>query len=167
MTNLSKIALGLGSNLGDRLANIRAAVNMILSAGVQNMSVSGVYETLPWGNEDQRRFLNACVVAETASDPFIFLQNLKAIEKRIGRVSRERWGPREIDADILLWGNMSLQTPTLSIPHPYMHRRAFVLVPLAQIAPNMKHPLLKMTVSELLSKLEEKDTGEIIKVTVI
>lgn len=170
MPNPSKIALGLGSNVGDRLANIRAAVRMIVEIGVGNMSVSSVYETPPWGNDEQGSFLNACIVLEAAFEPFVFLRKLKAIEKTIGRVPRERWGPREIDADILLWGDLCLQTPTLSIPHPFMHKRAFVLVPLAQIAPDMRHPLLKMTVCELLSGLaeeDEKDIKEIIKVGMI
>lgn len=164
MWNPSKIAIGLGSNMGDRLGNIRRALDMIVALDVRDIKTSDVYETPPWGNESQRRFLNACAVFEATFEPFAFLRQLKAIEKKIGRVEREHWGPREIDVDILLWGELCLRTPTLSIPHAYMHQRAFVLLPLAQIAGDMKHPVFERTVAELLSKLGTDEKKEVIRV---
>lgn len=164
MWNPSKIAIGLGSNVGDRLGSIRRALGMVRELGVRNMKTSDVYETPPWGNESQHRFLNTCAVFEAAFEPFAFLRQLKAIEKKLGRVEREHWGPREIDVDILLWGELCLQTPTLSIPHPHMHRRAFVLLPLAQIAGDMRHPLLETTIADLLLKLGAGERDDVIRV---
>ena len=160
----SKIAVGFGSNVGDRLGNIRRALRMVSTLDVRDVKTSDVYETPPWGNESQHRFLNACAVFEAAFEPFAFLQQLKTIERKIGRVEREHWGPREIDVDILLWGDLRLQTPTLSIPHPHMHRRTFVLVPLAQISGDMRHPLLEETVSDLLSKLNVEERNDVLRV---
>lgn len=164
MCSSSKIALGIGSNIGNRLDNIRRALHTISTWNVHSMIVSDIYETPPWGNESQGRFLNACAVFETDFEPFALLRCLKAVERKIGRVEREHWGPREIDLDILLWGNLRLQTPTLSIPHPHMHRRAFVLLPLAQIAGDMRHPILGATVGELLEGLGEESRLGIVKV---
>lgn len=164
MCSRSRVAVGLGSNVGDRLGNIKRALEMIAALGVKGMRVSDVYETPPWGNESQRRFLNACAVFDALCEPFALLRTIKTIEKKIGRVRRERWGPREIDVDILLWGDFRLRTPTLSIPHPNMHRRAFVLLPLAQIAGNMRHPLLSVSVAEMLAALEARERDDVIKI---
>lgn len=165
MCSPSKIALGIGSNVGDRLNNIRRALHTIATWDVRNMTASDIYETPPWGNESQGSFLNACATFEADFEPFALLRCLKTVERKIGRVEREHWGPREIDLDILLWGDLRLRTPTLSIPHPHMHRRAFVLIPLAQIARDMRHPILDVTIGTLLEKLDEENRLDIVRIT--
>ncbi|GHS93299.1 2-amino-4-hydroxy-6-hydroxymethyldihydropteridine diphosphokinase [Synergistales bacterium] len=136
-----KAALGLGTNLGNRLLNLRAAVRYLR----ENMNViakSDVFETEPWGVTDQPRFLNACVLAEPLCgkpfDPENLLSILKAIEKRMGRTNTRRWGERVIDIDILLIDDLVYKSEILTIPHPYMRERQFVLTPLSQILPEWK-----------------------------
>lgn len=133
---LQSVFLGLGSNLGNREANIQEAIQLI-SHFVAVKKISSVYETAPWGKEDQPSFLNAVVETEIPkSSPEEFLKKLQEIEKKIGRQKREKWGPREIDVDILFWGNKKIKSDTLTIPHPYWKERDFVLKPLREIAPN-------------------------------
>lgn len=165
MCSRFRVAVGLGSNIGNRLGNINRALGMIAALGVSKMKASNIYETPPWGNESQRRFLNACVVFDAFCEPFALLREFKEIERGVGRVPREHWGPRELDVDILLWGDFCLRTPTLSIPHPYMHQRAFVLLPLAQIAEDMRHPLLGKSIRELLAAMDPKELDGIVKIT--
>jgi 2-amino-4-hydroxy-6-hydroxymethyldihydropteridine diphosphokinase len=129
-----KIFVGLGSNLGDRLANLKAAVNALrASAGIEVVRNSSVYETEPVGVEDQPRFLNAVVELRSELSALDLLGRLKAIEAEVGRKPAERWGPREIDLDLLLYGNEAIDSGELEVPHPEMKRRAFVLVPLLEI----------------------------------
>jgi 2-amino-4-hydroxy-6-hydroxymethyldihydropteridine diphosphokinase len=149
---VSEYALSLGSNVGNRLGNIRRAVYMLGLSGRSITAKSGVYETPPWGLEEQPRFLNACVLLDADIRPRELLAAAKDIEREIGRKTRERWGPREIDIDILTCGSLLLAEDGLSIPHPSMFERAFVLVPLSDIADRWKHPSLGATVGEMLAK---------------
>lgn len=152
------IYLALGTNLGDRLANLRAALRS-LPPDVQPVSVSRVFETPPWGFADQPAFLNMALHARTTLEPGSLLRKLKTLEVELGRGETFRWGPRVIDLDILFYDDLVLDTPPLVIPHPRLHERGFVLVPLADIAPDLVHPILGKTVRELLADV---DAGEIV-----
>ncbi len=128
--------LSLGANLGNREETLREAVRRIGAAeSVELTAVSSVYETEPWGKLDQPRFLNLAVAVETTLSPEALLALAQKIEKELGRVRHERWGARTIDIDILCFEGVERNTPDLTLPHPYMTERAFVLVPLAEIAP--------------------------------
>lgn len=151
------IYLALGTNLGDRLANLRAALRS-LPPDVQPVSVSRVFETPPWGFADQPAFLNMALHARTTLEPGSLLRKLKTLEVELGRGETFRWGPRVIDLDILFYDDLVLDTPPLVIPHPRLHERGFVLVPLADIAPDLVHPALGKTVRQLLADV---DAGEI------
>ena len=152
-------ALPLGSNVGNRLDNIRQAVVLMKPLGKVTKR-STVYETPPWGVEEQPRFLNACVLLETDAPPKILLGKLKEIEQAVGRVERERWGPREIDIDILTYGGEVINEAELTTPHPRMRERAFVLVPLSEIAPDMKIPPDDSEVSRIALKIHEKASDD-------
>jgi len=145
--------LGLGSNLGDRQAHIQAALEALAEAGLAVGAASPLYESEPWGLADQPRFLNAACAIETVLSPLALLDLLQAIEREMGREPGVRYGPRPIDLDILLYGGRCLQTPRLVVPHPAMLQRAFVLVPLADIAPDARHPCSGLTIAEHLARL--------------
>lgn len=148
--------IGFGSNIGDRLSFIRHALHLLSQTdGITIKEISSLYETEPVGNEDQSLFLNGAVELDTYLSPQKLLRKLKEIETDVGRQHRTRWGPREIDLDLLIYGKMCLQTPELIIPHPEMYNRRFVLTPLAEIAPNLLHPTLKKTIQLLLNRLED------------
>ena len=142
--------LALGSNIGDRETNLCAAIQSISAAGIPVLRESPIYETEPVGLTDQRWFLNMVVEAETALFPMQLLTRTGKIERALGRVRTVANGPRTIDIDILLYGNAVIRTPRLEIPHPRMHERRFVLAPLADLAPALRHPLLRQTVRQLL-----------------
>ncbi len=132
------ICLGLGSNVGDREGNIRAAVAKLAAwPGLAVTRVSSLYETAPVGYTDQPDFLNAVACVETSLSPQELLTACLAVEKDLGRERKVRWGPRTIDIDVLLYDEVTLATPELTLPHPRLHERAFVLVPLAELAPDM------------------------------
>jgi 2-amino-4-hydroxy-6-hydroxymethyldihydropteridine diphosphokinase len=141
-------ALGLGSNLGNRLENLRAALRF-LRESFKILKTSDVFETAPWGVTDQPYFLNACLLAECEMPPERLLERVKEIEKKMGRTAARRWGERLIDIDILLMDSLVRDAPDLRIPHADMHRRDFVLIPLAQILPGWVHPVMGRTAASL------------------
>ena len=133
-----RIYLGLGANLGDRRASLRRALRLLAHLeDTQLLRVSSFYETPPWGNEKQPPFLNACAALETRLSPLVFLRRTQRIERALGRVRKEHWGPRTIDIDLLFAEGFESAAPELRLPHPYLHERAFVLLPLAEIAPGL------------------------------
>ena len=156
---MTKVFLGLGSNLGDREKNIKEAVRQLQESGIAGeMRISSIYETEPEGVKDQPLFLNAILKIETDLSPRDLLGMLQAVERRLGRKKVRKWGPRTIDLDILLYGDLVLREEDLEIPHPLLAKRSFVLDPLAEIAPEIVHPRLKMTISALRDNLLLKKT---------
>jgi 2-amino-4-hydroxy-6-hydroxymethyldihydropteridine diphosphokinase len=147
---MKKIYLGLGSNVGDREANLRAAVEQLQAPDLRVLRVSPVYETEPVGYADQRWFWNAVAEAETELFPLQLLARAGQVERALGRRRSIPNGPRTIDIDVLLYGNTIMNSPSLEIPHPRMAERRFVLAPLADLAPELRHPVLRRTVRELL-----------------
>jgi len=125
--------------------------------GIEIIDRSDVFETCPVGPVDQNRFLNACVLCKILMSPYELLAELKNIEKSLGRRKGKKWGPREIDLDILLYEDKILNSDVLTIPHPELHKRDFVLSPLAQIAPNWIHPVMKTKISDLKGNLRDVD----------
>jgi 2-amino-4-hydroxy-6-hydroxymethyldihydropteridine diphosphokinase len=144
------VYLSLGSNVGDRAKNLRAAIDELPHAGVAITRVSSFYETEPVDLREQPWFLNCVVEAETHFDPNMLLRALREIETKMGSRKLVPKGPRLIDMDILLYGSETMDTKELHVPHPRMHLRRFVLVPLVEIAPEAVHPSLKKTVKQLL-----------------
>ena len=165
--------LGLGSNLGCREDNLSQAIRQLGRPKVQTATTEGqpytptlceaetlkvlrassVYETAPWGLEDQPDFLNCVVEISTALSPAELLDRAKDVEQEMGRLPGPRFGPRVIDVDILLYGNIVVDQPDLQIPHPRLHLRAFALIPLDELDCRLTHPKLKVTVAELAAKV--------------
>lgn len=155
------VFLGLGANLGDRRAALRAAVAE-LRAVLADVRISALYETAPWGDADQPPFLNAALRGRTSLAPLELLDQTQAIEARLGRVrSGRRWGPRAIDIDILLYGSETVAHPRLAIPHPLIRERAFVLRPLADLAPSRAIPPDYVQTAELLTIVKADDVRQI------
>ena len=147
------VTLALGTNLGDRPGNLRAAI-AALPPVVTVLERSFVYETLPWGMTDQPSFLNMVIKGETGQKPQELLKNLKELETRLGRIPSIHYGPRKIDIDILFYDDLVFDSPDLILPHPHMQERAFVLVPLSDLAPEYLHPVLGKTIRQLLAQVD-------------
>lgn len=153
-----RVQLGLGSNLGDREAMLKSAISALNSLRNTRVTrVSPCYETEPLGPQGQPAYLNLAVEVETALEPLELLREAKAIERGLGRQQRERWGPREIDVDIILWGPRVEDTEELALPHKEFRNRAFVLVPLADIAADVVDPVTGATVGELAAQYNAND----------
>ncbi len=151
------VYLGIGSNIGDREDNCLKAISLLEENGLKITKRSSLHETEPWGVKDQPQFVNMAVEAETDLSPRELLVILKKIENAMGRLPEKKWGPRIIDIDILMYDDLKINEADLTVPHPLMHERAFVLVPLSEIAPEKVHPALHKTVSELLNQKTSPD----------
>lgn len=153
--SMPTVYLSLGSNVGDREANLRAAVAALAPAGVHVQKLSSIYETEPVDYLDQAWFLNCVVEGETELTPQRLLQALRSIETQLGSQKPFAKGPRKIDLDVLLYGSETIDTLELQIPHPRLQLRRFVLTPLAEIAPHLKHPAWSGTAADLLARVAD------------
>ena len=149
--------IGIGSNLGDREFNCKQAIGLLRQKGITVRKESSLYETTPWGVRDQPLFLNMAIEIETDLKPFELLRTLKDIENEMGREETFLWGPRIIDLDILLYDNNIVDEKGLRIPHPHMQDREFVLRPLCEIAGDVIHPSLLLSIEELLQRLKSTE----------
>ena len=158
---MSRAYIALGSNLGDRRAHLEAALRLIKTPAIKVSAVSGFYQTPPVDcPPDSPPFLNATAALETGLSPRALLDRLLDVERELGRVRQgePRYAPRTVDLDLLLYDELVLEEPGLVIPHPRMHRRRFVLAPLAEIAPEFHHPVLQQTIAKLLAAVESAET---------
>lgn len=151
---MKKVILALGSNIGDKKKNLKKAID-ILKEKVNICKISKIYVSKAVGYTSQPDFYNMVLIGRTNLTPFELLTFIKKVERRVGRIYRFHWGPREIDIDIIFYENFVIKTEKLRIPHPFMHKRDFVLKPLLEIEPTLKHPVYKKTVKELYGALEE------------
>lgn len=149
--------LGLGSNVGNRFINLQAALDLINSmTGCKIERVSSIYETRAFGNIDQENFLNAAIKISTILDQLSLFIELKEIEKKLGRKVRTKWGPREIDIDILFFNDLVFSNEIITLPHKGVINRDFVMVPLIEIEPDLIHPVYKRKLSEFITNLESR-----------
>ena len=147
---MARAALSLGGNIGDVRVTIASALRRLETAGVRLIARSSDYRTRPWGKTDQPDFTNVSAVVETALPPLQLLATCLDVERQLGRVRHERWGPRVIDIDLIAYDDVSMETPDLTLPHRHAHERGFVLIPLAEIAPDLL--IGDRTVAELAAR---------------
>lgn len=153
--------LGLGTNMGDRLSNLVGAKDRLRSiSGVRLRKTSSIYETEPIGMSAANSFLNAACSVMTSLSPYQLVCSLKDLEWEMGRQNKGKMKPRIIDVDLLMYGSRKIQEDDLTIPHPRMHQRRFVLIPLCEIAPEAVHPVLKKNVYDILLELGDEDSVE-------
>lgn len=152
---MPEVFLALGSNLNDRTHYLRKAVDLLHYTG-NIVLVAPLYRSSAYGYRQQPAFFNSALLLNTKMEPIMLLDELKRIEKQIGRKKRIRWGPREIDLDIIFYNRIIMETERLTIPHPDFHNRRFVLKPLADIAPNFQSPTHRKTIAELLDMCNDK-----------
>ena len=155
------VYLSLGSNLGDRSANLKQAIAS-LRPQMDVKAKSKVYETPPWGYTEQDKFLNQVVKVKTYLEPEPLLKHLKRLEIALGRKATFHYGPRLIDMDILFYDALVLETPQLVLPHPHLHERAFVLIPMMDVAPDLVHPVKGKSIRELLTLTSASDIREFV-----
>lgn len=160
---MAKVYLGIGTNLGDREANVCQVVKELETAKINVLKISKIIATKPYGVLDQPDFLNAVCLVATELEPNALLKLLKSIEKKMGREQTKRWGPRVIDLDIILYEDRIINQENLMIPHADMLNRLFVLQSLAELAPDLLHPVSKKTIKEHLSELERESQQEMLK----
>ncbi len=161
-----KVFIGIGSNVGDRLQNIKKAIELINeNQECKVVKTSSIYESKAFGVKDQNDFLNSVICIDTNLDPVYLLEFLKNIESKIGRTKTEKWGPREIDLDILLFGDLIFSENDLSIPHKGIQERDFVMIPLTEMEPEIVHPVLKAKVKDLIQKADKNIIGHLSKET--
>lgn len=158
--NYVAVTIGLGSNMGDRKKNLQEAITQMSNYVGTVIKQSSVYESEAWGKKDQDPFLNQVIVMNTSLKPHELLQRLQRIEQQMGRVRKEKYGPRPIDLDILLYGMRRIKDEKLTVPHPEIANRMFVLVPLMEVSPEFKHPITKKRLDDMF--LNCPDTGEVV-----
>lgn len=158
---MQRLYLLLGANLSDRQHTLVQAREQLIQRVGTVLQTSPIYETAAWGLTNQPAYLNQVLLLETARSPETVLAETQVIEQALGRVRAERWGARVIDIDLLFYNDLILNTPDLTLPHPYLHLRRFTLQPLADIVPNLVHPVLKQTIRQLLDAC--LDESQVIK----
>lgn len=152
---METVYLLMGSNLGDRELNLKLCIQALSGIG-KTMAVSSVYETKAWGNTEQPDYFNQAIAMQTGETPDNLLLNILGIERQLGRVREEKWGSRIIDIDILLFGSSIVESDKLKVPHPFLPDRRFALTPLAEIAPEIIHPLLDKSIKVLLAECADE-----------
>lgn len=156
------VYFSIGTNLGDRFANLQRALNL-LQAHMNITAISPVFATEPWGETDQPQFLNMCAAAVTDMRPHEVLETVKAIESEMGRAPTRHWGPRLIDIDLIFFNHEIVREPDLTVPHPLLAERAFVLAPLANIIPDFVHPETGKTVQEMLDDVDQSGVERLVE----
>ncbi|MFH0812549.1 MAG: 2-amino-4-hydroxy-6-hydroxymethyldihydropteridine diphosphokinase [Pseudomonadota bacterium] len=152
------VFIGLGSNQGEKIRNCEQACDEILKLnGFSLVAQSSWYRTEPWGRNDQEWFINGVIQLKTGLPPHELLKHCKEIELRLGRKDNGRWGPRPIDIDLLFYDHLTMTSPDLEIPHPRIHHRKFVLIPMAEIAPQLIHPVFKNDIKHLLDNVSDQN----------
>lgn len=152
-------AIGLGSNLGDKVANIARAIDLLTAPGdVRLVARSRDYRSAPWGVADQDWFVNAAITVATDLAPMALLRRCQAVENDMGRVRKEKWGPRVIDVDVLTYRGETIDLPDLKVPHPFIAQRGFVLLPLKEIAPDTR--IAGKSLDEMIARLDISDLAQ-------